>query len=113
MGLMGKQGRWDKQIPNLHIFYDGRGMMSRKDGPAMLSFDSNDLSMVRVEEWYWNEKLHRKDGPAITRTSPTGKKHYAYFIKGNQISTEKCYKRRANISEEVLLAIVLKYGRIG
>ncbi len=110
---MGKKGRWDKQIPNLHIFYDERGMMSRKDGPAMLSFDPDSTSIVRKEEWYWKEKLHRKDGPAITWTSLTGEKYYAYYIKGNQITTEKRYKRRANISEESLLGIVLKYGKIG
>lgn len=110
MGKKSNAAGWDKTFQNLLLYRDGDGKISRIDGPAAITYKDD---KVRKVEWFWRGKLHRRKGPAVTYISPTGEKVYMFYIKGNAVSTAKQYQRRARLSDEEVLSIVLKYGEIG
>lgn len=47
-----------------HLEFRFRGLLERKDGPALMIIDPNSKVVVR-EEWYRNNERHREGGPAV------------------------------------------------
>ena len=72
--------------------------LHRTDGPAVI-YKNGD------KEWFVNDKLHRIDGPAVVFLE-TGN---AWFISGELCATPKEYQRAANLTDEDMSFILLKY----
>jgi len=77
------------------------GSLHREDGPAYISHDGH-------MEWWQNNKLHRIDGPAVVLTP----KNLAWYVVGVAYGTNNDYQQAASITDEEMLAVVLKYGNI-
>lgn len=54
------------KVDRYHMVFEFRRMRHRDNGPALISFDGTH------EEWYQFDKLHRTDGPAVTRKRDHG-----------------------------------------
>ena len=115
--MSSRKGYWDKTSDSWHVFYDGSHKISRLDGPAIIRFDHDDKTIVRKEEWMWKGVSHRKHGPAtIWYPRPFGlfeKPVYAWYLNGHYISDQEIFRKRACLTGEQMLAVILKYGRIG
>jgi hypothetical protein len=73
----------------------------RVDGPATVWIDGTEL-------WYINGKLHRTDGPAIYGND----RHQLWFIDDIRYYNNKSFQEAASLSDEDMIAIVLKYGDV-
>jgi uncharacterized protein len=80
---------------NLH------GNLHREDGPAHISPFGN-------KYWYINNKRHREDGPAVIYSDGLTEWH----VNNHQYTTNSSFQKAANLSDEDMTAIVLKYGNI-
>ena len=105
-------------------YYNDNGELHREDGPAVVNEDG--------ESWYLNGALHREDGPAVI--SKDGRKAWCvkgelhredgpavihedgrakvWYINGKQCNSSKEYQESANLTNEEMLIIVIKYGDI-
>ena len=69
--------------PECKIYPDGRqywyfnDKLHRKDGPAVIFPDG-------TQYWYLNGKLHREDGPAVIYSNGT----QYWYLNGNDITNE-------------------------
>ena len=66
--------------------------LHRKDGPAIIHPNN-------TQAWYLHGQLHREDGPAIIRAYGEQK----WYLNGNNI-TEEEHKRRTNPTKELSVA---------
>ena len=72
-----------------HVEYRFRGLIDRRDGPAVQVFDPETRMLVR-EEWFRNGERHRRDGPALTiYDRVTGEELYSE----NHLSNNPLYKK--------------------
>jgi hypothetical protein len=58
--------------------------------------------------WYINNKKHRIDGPAYVDNDD----NMLWYINGNLYVDNKSFQLAAGISDEDMIAIILKYGNI-
>ena len=58
--------------------------------------------------WYVNNRLHRTDGPAVECAD--GSK--SWYVNGKQYGTNKSFQQAANLTDEEMMMLVLKYGNI-
>jgi len=86
------------------------GLLSSLKHPSIALYDPK--GKLRKVEWMWKEKLHRKNGPAEIWYAETGETHYAWHIRGNMITDNTTFQRRAKLTDEAMLALVLKYGNV-
>jgi hypothetical protein len=75
--------------------------LHREDGPAVLYVDGDQV-------WYINGKLHREDGPACVGNNG----YREWWINSILYTTNKSYQKAANLSNEDMLMINLKYGDV-
>lgn len=85
-----------------NAWYDGDHRYHRDDGPALVLCDGS-------QYWYRHGSWHRTDGPAIIDPS-TGN---SWYVNGIPITTDEQFQKIAKISDEELLMIIIKYGKIG
>lgn len=83
------------------IRYYVNGEYHREDGPAYIGIDGE-------EEWCLNNKTHRTDGPAITWSDGTVR----WVVNNKKCNTRAEYKEAANLTDEDILALVLKYDKL-
>lgn len=57
------------------VYLDHRGMKHRKFGPAF-------ITRTGTRGWYWDNLLHRLDGPALEWYDG----NVDYYIRGNRVS---------------------------
>ena len=74
----------------------------REDGPAI-------IKPGKYQAWCLHDKYHRIDGPAIMYND--GRKFW--WVDGFVVDNNEDFRIQANISEEALLVMVLKYGNVG
>lgn len=60
-----------------------------------------------TEHWYVYGRRHRIDGPAIIY--PDGRTSW-YVDGGYRITDRKTFQLKSGVSDETLLALILKYG---
>ena len=77
------------------------GEYHRLDGPAIIQVDGG-------EWWFKHDEYHRLDGPAIIL--PDSRKYWA--VAGEQYYSNKEYQEAAKLSDEDMLALILKYGDV-
>jgi hypothetical protein len=80
---------------------DEKGQYHREDGPAAIYPSGNSY-------WYNKGVLHREDGPAVVWNN--GEQEWR--INGIPHYNNKSFQIAANLSDEDLIAIVLKYGNV-
>jgi hypothetical protein len=61
-----------------------------------------------TQEWYINDRFHRTDGPAIIYFN--GMKRW--YLYGKRFYNNKSYQEAANITDEDMIAMILKYGDV-
>jgi hypothetical protein len=69
--------------------YEGKTYMyHREDGPAYISYDCSPDNLIVGEEWYFNGKSHREDGPATYSKTVGGDgdmyETFEYFVHGER-----------------------------
>lgn len=74
--------------------------LHREDGPAFIEHDN-------TQHWYLNGLRHRTDGPAIIY--PDGRTSW-YVNGGFRITDSKTFQFKAGVSDEDMVALILKYG---
>jgi len=77
------------------------GHLHRVDGPAITRASGR-------LEWYHRGKLHRVDGPAVIRAD--GSKEW--WVLGDRMRSSAEFQHRARITNEEMLALVIKYGDV-
>jgi hypothetical protein len=75
--------------------------LHRVDGPAVIYHDGS-------MEWLIDGKLHRTDGPAYIQCN--GKS--SWYINSIRCFNNKSFQKAAKLSDEDMIAIVLKYGDV-
>ena len=75
--------------------------LHREDGPAVAWSDG-------AEYWFINGQYHREDGPAYISSS--GAK--SWYINGKLCTDNKSFQKAANLTDEDMLMINLKYGNV-
>jgi hypothetical protein len=73
----------------------------RINGPALIWSNG-------ITEWYKNGNRHRIDGPAIT--FPDG--HREWYVNGKRKIKNSSFQKAANLSDEDMTAMILKYGNV-
>jgi hypothetical protein len=61
-----------------------------------------------VQQWSKNGKLHRVTGPAIIDL----RSHVEWYVDGICCSSNKEFQKLANLSDEDMLVMILKYGNV-
>lgn len=76
------------------------GKHHRDDGPAQIYADG-------AQQWFKNGKIHRKDGPAAIH-----KNHHYWYLDDKWYDSDypKQFQRDANLSDEDMLVLKLKYN---
>lgn len=77
------------------------GQFHNKDGPAIITASN-------IKCWYQNGKRHRTDGPALEFISG----YQEWWINGKCYEDSKLFQNAANLSNEDMLVIILRYGNI-
>jgi hypothetical protein len=80
---------------------DDTGGYHNKSGPAIVWEDGSQV-------WYINGKLHRTDGPAYIDING----HREWYVNGHAYTSDWSYQKAANLSDEDMIAVVLKYGNV-
>jgi hypothetical protein len=83
------------------IWRNDNGKLHRENGPAYISLSG-------YKAWYKNGLRHREDGPAIILTDDS----MAWYINGKRKLKNSSFQKAAKLSDEDMIAIVLKYGNI-
>jgi hypothetical protein len=81
-------------------WHNEKGQYHREDGPAVIWENG-------LQEWYNDGVLHREDGPAVYITG-----HQSWYLNDNQYTDNKTFQLAANLSDEDMLAMILKYGNV-
>ena len=105
-------------------WYNSNGDYHREDGPAYISVNgtqewhiNGDLHRIDSpaiidadghKEWWVDGVLHRKNGPAIIYS--TGRK--AWYVNGILYIDNESFQKAANLTDEDMLMITLKYGSV-
>lgn len=84
-----------------NIRYQINGKYHREDGPAFIGVNG-------AEGWAINGRTHRIDGPAITWNDGT----VEWYVNNKRCDTIAEYKEAANLSDEDILVLILKYGNL-
>ena len=71
-------GYYDNGQKKFEIYHNDNVKLHREDGPAITRWYNN--GQMQTKEYYINGKLHRKDGPG-----------YIYWFENGQIQTEEYY----------------------
>jgi hypothetical protein len=83
------------------IWRNEYGQYHRENGPSLIEKNGNQV-------WFINGEYHRTDGPAVTFHN---KKLY-WYINGIRYFNNKSFQKAANLNDEDIIAIILKYGDI-
>jgi hypothetical protein len=83
------------------IYYTENDSLHRKDGPAIVWENGS-------QEWFINGVRHRTNGPAYTYTD----RYQGWCIKGRRYYTNKEFQEAADLSDEDMIAMILKYGDV-
>ena len=78
------------------------GTLHRTDGPAL------DFPNEKYQAWHIYGKRHRTDGPARV----WGDNTYEWWVSGIPYYDNKSYQKAANLTDEDMLMINLKYGDV-
>jgi hypothetical protein len=81
--------------------HNEKGQYHRTDGPAIFYVDGS-------QEWYINGKRHRVDGPAYTGING----YQEWWINNKLYFDNKSFQQATNLSDEDMLAMILKYGNV-
>lgn len=73
----------------------------REDGPAVIYPNG-------TEYWYVHGQLHRTTGPAITLNSGAT----FWYLNNQRITSRALFQEQANLTDEDMIALILKYGDI-
>lgn len=76
------------------------GKTHRPDGPAVIDGG--------YCEWFKHDEHHRTDGPAVTYLSGG----LEWWVNGTPYNTNAEYQEAANLSDEEMTIMVLKYGDV-
>lgn len=79
-----------------------KGSLHRRGAPAVMLANG-------CEKWFINGKYHRVDGPADDKRSD-GK--VRWFVQGEQIYTYRRFQLLTGCSDEDIVTLKLKYGKI-
>lgn len=83
--------RWFNANKDLH----------REDGPAWIMPSG-------TQAWFRNGKHHRIDGPAIVwYGADTG-----WYVNNIRVFNNKEFQKAANLTDEEMTALILKYGNV-
>jgi hypothetical protein len=82
-------------------YWTVNGELHRTDGPAVIDISGSHYH-------YKNGPLHRQDGPAIIDYNGCEE----WYINNERHCDNKSFKEVANLSDEDMTAVVLKYGNI-
>jgi hypothetical protein len=69
---------------------------------------NSEVDRFGTQRLWVNEKLHRTDGPAVTYADGT----QYWYVSGFWYRDNKSFQEAANLSDEDMTAIILKYGNI-
>jgi hypothetical protein len=92
---------------NLEIDKDGNkswyknSKRHREDGPAYIGFDGYQL-------WFIDGLRHKTDGPGEINQDGS----YYFWVNGKFYTHNKAFQLAAGISDEDMLAMILKYGDV-
>ena len=78
------------------------GKPHRVNGPAKISADG------LIVWWMRDGNLHRTDGPACTGRF----EDINWWVKGKAYGTNRTFQKAANLTDEEMVTLVLKYGNI-
>jgi hypothetical protein len=84
-------------------WYDDDQQRHRVDGPAVTFINGS-------EHWFIHGRRHRSDGPAVIY--PTGDYSRDWYINGTLYYTNKSYQEAADLTDEEMIVIILKYGNV-
>lgn len=84
------------------------GQLHREGGPAVI-YNNPDFAHYGDQEWWQNDELHRVDGPAII-ISETG--DTCWYIRNCPYSNKADFQAASGLSDEDMVALILKYGEI-
>ena len=79
---------------------DVNGYLHREDGPAFIWANGD-------QNWYKNGRPHRTDGPSDVYIGGL-----SWWINGQSYHNNQSFQKAAKLSDEDMLAIVLKYGNV-
>lgn len=108
---------------NKRWFKDGK--RHREDGPAEIRHDGTERWFINGKKhriggpavtkrngtefwWYQDGLLHRTDGPAIIGTD----NKLWWYIRDIRIPNRQMYQKYSKLSDEDMVALILKYGEI-
>jgi hypothetical protein len=81
---------------------DKNGKHHRIDGPSLIYTNGSQI-------WYKNTQLHRIDGPAYIQCNGY---HMWWIIDDKRYYDNKSFQEAANLSDEDMSIMILKYGNI-
>jgi hypothetical protein len=84
------------------IWHNKKGQFHREDGPAFLSKNG-------IQTWWINGDRHRIDGPAFIGIDGTQE----WWVSYNRYYDNKSFQQATNLSDEDMIAMILKYGNVG
>jgi hypothetical protein len=84
-------------------FNKNKNRYHREDGPAIIYPDGS-------EEWLVKGAFHRTDGPAVIYIDDS---ICNWYIKGTIFYNNKSFQGAANLNDEGMIAMILKYGDVG
>jgi hypothetical protein len=82
-------------------WYNEEDQLHREDGPAAIHING-------AYVWYRNGKVHRTDGPA--EMSPDNTLYW--YVVDKKYFDNKSFQKAANLSDEDMTAMILKYGNV-
>lgn len=110
---------------NTYSWRNASGRFHRKNGPAVISPNGSERWLINgklhrrdgpavkisngCEKWYINGLLHRVDGPADNKRSDGTVR---WFVQGKQVFSYKAFQRLTNCSDEFIVILKLKYGKM-
>ncbi len=62
--------------------------------------------------WYMDSIMHRTDGPAFIRNINNPSSQVYWYVDGLAYRNNKEYKEASGISDEDMVAMVIKYGNV-
>jgi len=84
------------------FWYNSNGQFHREDGPAIIHHNG-------YQAWCINGKSHREDGSAVIYSAG----YREWWIGNINYTDNKSFQLAANITDEDMLIINLKYGDVG
>lgn len=84
---------------NTHWY--ANGVRHREDGPSYVGANGTEI-------WRIHGEIHRIDGPAVTYIN----KKQSWYVNGNEYTSDKEFQKAANISDEDMAVMIMKYGNV-